>query len=243
MIVYKTINIVNNKIYVGQDSKNNQKYLGSGTIFLNAVKKYGKENFIKETLCFCSNQEDLDFQETYWIEKLNSCDKTIGYNILKKGRSPLGFKHSDESKLKISLFHKNKKKSDSHKKNLSIAKTGIVKGPHTELTKIKIGLGNKGKIVSDETKQRLSIINTGSNHPKFGTHHSEETKQKIGLGRKGKKNSIESIKMMRAKNSKKIEIELIKYNSIKEASVILKKSQTTIIRHLKDVNNLTYKYL
>jgi len=30
MIIYKTTNLINKKIYIGQDSNNNQKYLGSG---------------------------------------------------------------------------------------------------------------------------------------------------------------------------------------------------------------------
>ena len=50
MVIYKTTNLINGKIYIGQDSKNNPKYLGSGVIFLKAIKKYGKENFVKETL-------------------------------------------------------------------------------------------------------------------------------------------------------------------------------------------------
>ena len=30
MIIYKTINLITGKIYIGQDSKNNPNYLGSG---------------------------------------------------------------------------------------------------------------------------------------------------------------------------------------------------------------------
>ena len=48
MIIYKTTNLITGKIYVGQDSKNNPNYLGSGTYFLLSVKKYGKQNFIKK---------------------------------------------------------------------------------------------------------------------------------------------------------------------------------------------------
>ena len=43
MIIYKTINKINNKIYVGQDSKNNYNYLGSGKILKKAINKYNKE--------------------------------------------------------------------------------------------------------------------------------------------------------------------------------------------------------
>ena len=43
MIIYKTTNLINGKIYVGKDSNNNPNYLGSGQIIKkllrNTVKK------------------------------------------------------------------------------------------------------------------------------------------------------------------------------------------------------------
>jgi len=39
MIIYKTTNLVNGKVYVGQDSKNNPDYLGSGKIHSDETKK------------------------------------------------------------------------------------------------------------------------------------------------------------------------------------------------------------
>ena len=50
MIVYKTTNLLNSKIYVGKDCNNNPRYFGSGKLLLLAVKKYGRVNFKKETL-------------------------------------------------------------------------------------------------------------------------------------------------------------------------------------------------
>jgi hypothetical protein len=38
MIIYKTINIINGKIYVGQHTKNNPGYIGSGRVILKAIK-------------------------------------------------------------------------------------------------------------------------------------------------------------------------------------------------------------
>ena len=60
MIIYKTTCLINGKIYVGQDSKNNPDYLGSGIYLNRAIKKHGKENFKKEVVCECSSQEDLN---------------------------------------------------------------------------------------------------------------------------------------------------------------------------------------
>ena len=81
MIIYKTTNTVNGKIYIGQTSKENDKYLGSGPIILKAVKKYGCSNFIRETLEICDVKEELDNREIYWIKFYNSTDREIGYNI------------------------------------------------------------------------------------------------------------------------------------------------------------------
>jgi len=58
MIIYKTINIVNGKIYVGQDAHNNPNYLGSGYILKKAIEKYGRENFKKEILEECNTKEE-----------------------------------------------------------------------------------------------------------------------------------------------------------------------------------------
>ena len=57
MIIYKISNLINNKFYIGQDIKNNPKYFGSGKLITVAIKKYGKENFKKEILEFCSDEK------------------------------------------------------------------------------------------------------------------------------------------------------------------------------------------
>lgn len=81
MIIYKTTNLVNGKIYIGQDKYNNPRYLGSGKILHLAFQKYGIENFNKEILEECESVEDLNEREKYWIGFYNSTDRKIGYNI------------------------------------------------------------------------------------------------------------------------------------------------------------------
>ena len=98
MVVYKTTNIINDKIYVGQDSKNNPNYLGSGKIMKRAIKKYGKDNFTKEILEICKTKKELDKLEKFWIHELNSTNNVIGYNITDGGEGCLGLRHSEETK-------------------------------------------------------------------------------------------------------------------------------------------------
>jgi group I intron endonuclease len=83
-IIYKTTNLINGKIYVGQDSYNDSDYYGSGTIIKLAINKHGKENFKKEILEHCS-LENLNDRECYWIRKLQSQNKDVGYNICNGG--------------------------------------------------------------------------------------------------------------------------------------------------------------
>lgn len=46
MIIYKTTNKINGKIYIGRYCGNRSSYLGSGSYLKRAIRKYGKDNFI-----------------------------------------------------------------------------------------------------------------------------------------------------------------------------------------------------
>lgn len=82
MYIYKTTNLITGKVYIGKSAKQfNKKYLGSGTILMRAVKKYGKENFIVELIEQCICVEDLDLREIYWIKFY----KSNSYNIAPGG--------------------------------------------------------------------------------------------------------------------------------------------------------------
>ena len=83
MIIYKTTNLINNKFYIGKDAKNKKSYLGSGKVLKQAIQKYGKENFKKEILEYCTDLEHLDEREIYWIDKYNALEE--GYNLTEGG--------------------------------------------------------------------------------------------------------------------------------------------------------------
>lgn len=83
MIIYKTTNLINNKFYIGKDAKNTKSYLGSGKVLKQAIQKYGKENFKKEILEYCTDLEHLDEREIYWIDKYNALE--VGYNLTEGG--------------------------------------------------------------------------------------------------------------------------------------------------------------
>lgn len=65
--VYRTINNVNSKIYVGVHRSYNiekDSYLGSGVLLEKAIQKYGEQNFSREILCSFENSE-----KAYQLEK------------------------------------------------------------------------------------------------------------------------------------------------------------------------------
>jgi hypothetical protein len=84
--VYKITNIVNNKCYIGQTVKSvSRRFIEHKTKsnpchkLARAIKKYGKRNFVVETLCECFSFEELNKKEVEFIEKYNSIKQ--GYNI------------------------------------------------------------------------------------------------------------------------------------------------------------------
>ena len=86
--IYMITNNVNTKIYIGQ-SVNIKKRLiqhretngsNGASIIHQEIVKYGAENFSYSVLRKCS-KEELDYFESYYIEKYNSTNEDIGYNV------------------------------------------------------------------------------------------------------------------------------------------------------------------
>ncbi len=192
MIIYKIINLINGKIYVGQDMYNNPEYFGSGKIITKSIKKHGRENFIKEILEECLSLEELDKREIFWIKNLNSTNRLIGYNICEGGKSyrtmrgennpRFGVKLSEETKDKIREKRKLQKMSQKEKDRLS------------EIWK---GEKNPGKNKSEETIKKLKeaakrIDRKGEKGPMYGRKHTDETKEKWSKKRKGMNKGIDN---------------------------------------------------
>jgi group I intron endonuclease len=101
MYIYKTTNLITNKIYVGQTMFDNKNYLGSGVHIKHSIKKYGKKNFKKEILEYCE-REKLNEREIFWISALNATNAEIGYNLNKGG----SYTTDDNVKKKFKRLHK-----------------------------------------------------------------------------------------------------------------------------------------
>lgn len=107
--IYKTINLLNGKIYVGQHKGTifDKGYLGSGQLLSKALQKYGREAFEIELLAWAPDKTTLDALEKYYI-KYYSCPE----NKIKKSSAHRGARNYMYNKgyLRIGGANTNAKK-------------------------------------------------------------------------------------------------------------------------------------
>lgn len=111
-VVYKTINLVNNKIYIGYHSTNNinDTYLGSGKWLRRAVEKYGPENFKREILHIFEDRETALKKEAELVDQ-TFVKRDDTYNLVPGGGTCI-LCGPDKKKRSMSL--KGQKKSAEH---------------------------------------------------------------------------------------------------------------------------------
>lgn len=115
--------------------------------------KYGKDDLEFSILQKCS-RDDLIKTEQFFIDLYQPY-----FNSCLNASSPLGFRHSEATKIKMSISQTGRKHSDETLELMSNAHKGnqYNKGHiFSEEHKRKIGEKHKGKYVSDEVRQKLS---------------------------------------------------------------------------------------
>lgn len=148
-IVYKIINNINNKHYIGVHKTDNPNdgYFGSGKAIKKAIKKYGKNNFTKKVLMITE-----DVTKAYNLEKELTQDYQDRNNYNMKLGGIGGFTKEDalkgynvaKSSWTKEMLSENGKKSV---KNIS-KKTLIENGRRT-------GTANKGRKLTESHKEAL----------------------------------------------------------------------------------------
>lgn len=86
--IYLTTNTVNGMMYIGKhkaDSFKGKAYIGSGARLKEAIKLYGRKNFICDLLESCDTIEELNNRERYWIAVFNATENPTFYNIADGG--------------------------------------------------------------------------------------------------------------------------------------------------------------
>lgn len=183
--IYKIINVKNQKIYVGQTTKqrptdrfSQHKYLASHpqqekniSYLHRAMNQNGVDNFKFEIIEQVDNTL-LDEREKYWIKQYNSLAPN-GYNLTSGGEGTTGFSRPQSQEQR-------KKKGESIKKYYQ---------NHPQAREI---LSQRTKKLWENLEYREKVTNSnkrfyqqhpemfkGKNNPMYGKHHTEEALEKI----------------------------------------------------------------
>jgi group I intron endonuclease len=235
--IYMLTNKITKDSYIGQSTDLKKRFTNYFNIsylksknnlrISRALIKYGYSNFSLSILEYCDEAPapqraaDLLKREQYYFDKLNP-----QYNILKIAGSSLSYKHSEETKLKIS-----KKLKGIYVKE----KSALYGRCHTE-----------------ETKNIMSLKKIGENNNMYGKIHTEKTKELMRLKALGRKHSEETkLKMSVVRGNlvhvyEKCDSEGFKligsFVSIRRAAKFLEISASTIKRYINSGEIFKYRY-
>lgn len=120
-----------------------------------AYDKYGEHCFDWEIVEHVADKSKLIEREQFWMNFF-----APAYNGRPIANSPLGTKHSDETRAKMSAAAKNRVFSEEHKRNISKAKKGIC--TTSEEQKKRLSELNKNKVFSAETRAKISASLIGN---------------------------------------------------------------------------------
>lgn len=162
--VYMTLNIINYKKYIGITKKPIKSgYIGSGHQMIKAIKKYGKDFFVRHDL-FIGSLEDASEIEKFYIDYYKAVDSDDFYNLREGG---FDGPHGELSKQKM--------------KN-SLRKTWLQKRE-----KYLESFKHRRK------SNALAYDRTGGKNPMFGRNHSKYSIEKISKSKKGVKMKTNSL--------------------------------------------------
>lgn len=172
-IIYKITNIIDGKVYIGKHQTKNvdDGYMGSGKHLRRAIKKYGKENFVKEILHIFMTEEEMNSKETELVTE-EFCLREDTYNICVGGHG--GFSHINRDM------------------NNRVIKNKKARTKTDEILKSKYGVDNPSQIdfVKEKASKRMIKMWSEGKMPQppsfLGKTHSIETKRIMSESRKGK---------------------------------------------------------
>ncbi len=239
-IIYKLLNKINNKVYIGQtirtlnerigehrrDFKNNKS---ANQYLLNAFNKYGWDNFEFTVIDTAQTIEELNEKEIFHIYHHKSNNSVFGYNIEPGGRNS---KPTPETLLKMSIAH-----------------SGIVQNKDWVEKRIyKAGSEEAKKYGKEKTEEEKTYLS--KNSPKYWLNKTrdEETKRKIsetklkqGFSELQKEINNKKVYKLNSSTNKLISI----FESTIEAGKFENVHQSTISRWCskdKIINNIQWTY-
>lgn len=132
ILIYKIINIINKKFYIGSTEdyirrKQNHKYnlrhnCHPNQYLQSSFNKYSEKNFIFEIIEYCEI-ENLINKEQYYLDLYQTYNNKIGYNLSPTADRTSGVICSEETKSKIGKANKERYKNglnEEHIKNIKL---------------------------------------------------------------------------------------------------------------------------
>lgn len=167
--VYIHINKINDKVYIGvakgkpekRWGKNGYGYSRTQPVFANAIKKYTWDGFKHEILATdLTQQEAWDMEIKLIAQYKSNCKRykkpSFGYNMTDGGDGSSGFKHTNETKQKLSEIRSNP----------------------SEVTRRRMSESAKERC-TDDWRESTSQLQSGSKRPQCSNPCTEDVKQKI----------------------------------------------------------------
>jgi group I intron endonuclease len=168
MLVYKIVNNINGKTYIGQTNDLNKRIAGhirkDSTPIQKALNRYGLGSFTISVIDYADSKAVIDEKERYWIKIFRSNERAHGYNMTDGGEG----NSNPSKKIRKKISKTLKKHYEDHEPT-----SGFTDHSHSEDTvnrikqtlkksfslpevKEKLGSGTRGKPKSEETKAKMS---------------------------------------------------------------------------------------
>ena len=178
--IYAIVNNVTRDMYVGSSVGVNRRWSAHRNLLTKkchynsrlqrAYDKYGSGAFDWEIIQFVDDKTQLLAREQFWMNFFAPV-----YNGRPVANSPLGTKHSAETRAKMSAAAKKKVFTEKHKQNISKAKKGIC--TTSDAQKKSLSELGKSRIFSAEVRAKISASGIGNTNAK-GAQVSDEEKAK-----------------------------------------------------------------
>jgi len=195
-VVYRIVNLVNQKAYVGVTGNLKRRIqghmtkarCGMGTAIHAAIRKYGDNQFVVDVLDLCDSQESALALEQVRIAELGTL--VAGYNLTAGGDGIRSLAPESMKRLRVSLSAalRGKPKSPAHRASMSECRMGMKFSP-THLENLSIAM--TGRKASDASRAKMSLLRKGK-------PLSEQHREKIGNALRGRVFTEQTLQNMRA---------------------------------------------
>lgn len=245
--IYKTICLITGKYYIGMHATANinDGYLGSGLRLRHSIRKYGKENHVKEILEFLPTRELLVKREKELITTVMLCDNEC-MNLMSGGTG--GYISVEQQK------HRSKCASMARKKKLETDPVFFAEQSKKISEGIKLayqqgrilphgGGWNKGKEMAEEHKSKIGKANAIKQKGELNSQYGKSWVTKNGENQSVLKEHVnEYIQSGWALGKCLLQYELVcelkkSYTELKSYKKVADKfglKENTIIRYIKN---------